>query len=51
MTDYINTINVKGTAIGIGGEIADGQWIQKRTTVFSSTKFTETGDKTYTVSV
>lgn len=50
MTEYINSINVKGTNIGIGGEIADGQWIQKRMTVFSSTKFTETGEKTYTVS-
>lgn len=50
MTEYINTINVKGTAIGVGGEIADGQWILKKTTVFSSTKFTETGNKTYEVS-
>lgn len=50
MTNYINTINVKGTAIGVGGEIADGQWTLKKVTVFSSTKFTETGIKTYEIS-
>lgn len=46
----VSDINVKGTNHKIGGTQADGQWVQKRQSVFTGTTWSATGTQTYTVS-
>ena len=45
----VSDINVKGTNHKIGGTQADGQWVRKDVTVFSSTTWDSTGAKSYSV--
>ena len=45
----VSDINVKGTNHKIGGTQADGQWVRKDVTVFSSTTWNSTGTKSYSV--
>ena len=46
----VSDINIKGTNHKIGGSQADGQWVQKRVTVFSGQNWSATGTQTYTIS-
>lgn len=46
----VSDINVKGTNHKIGGIQADGQWVEKRVTVFSGQNWSATGTQTYTIS-
>lgn len=46
----VSDINIKGTNHKIGGIQADGQWVEKRVTVFSGQNWSATGTQTYTIS-
>ena len=46
----LSDINIQGVSYKIGGNTFDGQWVKKSATIFSSTTFSTTGTKTYTVS-
>lgn len=46
----LSNISVKGTNRKIGGNQAEGQWVQKNVTVFSGETFTATGAQTFTIS-
>ena len=46
----LSNISVKGTSRKIGGNQAEGQWVQKNVTVFSGETFSATGAQTFTIS-
>lgn len=46
----LSDINVKGTNHKIGGDIADGQWVNVGLNVFKDVSYSTTGERTYTVS-
>lgn len=46
----VSDVNIKGTNHKIGGTQADGQWVEKRVTIFSGQNWSATGTQTYTIS-